>query len=438
MTAESVKDRLISDIKNRRITVGIIGLGYVGLPLAVRFAEQGFRVLGFDTDPQKIEQLSRGLSYIRHIPADAVRRMLPLFSSTHDMGRLGEPEAIIVCVPTPLDHHRQPDLTFLTRTAQDIGNRLRRGQIVSLESTTYPGTTRELYLARFARTGLRAGEDFFLVFSPEREDPANPNFTTKTIPKLVGGITPACSEVGAVLYGEVVDRVVPVSSPEVAESAKLLENIYRAVNIALVNELKVLFDRMGIDIWEVIEAARTKPFGYQPFYPGPGLGGHCIPVDPFYLTWRAREFDIETRFIELAGVVNNSMPYYVVEKTVDALASRGKVVRGARILLVGLAYKKDVDDIRESPAFALMKILLQRGAQVDYYDPYVPRVEKTRQFDSGIVSIDPVPERLRQYDAAIIVTDHSCVDYQSILSAVPLVVDTRNVYQGRHPKVVRA
>jgi len=438
MTAESVKDRLISDIKNRRITVGIIGLGYVGLPLAVRFAEQGFRVLGFDTDPQKIEQLSADLSYIRHIPADAVRRMLPLFSSTHDMGRLGEPEAIIVCVPTPLDHHRQPDLTFLTRTAQDIGNRLRRGQIVSLESTTYPGTTRELYLARFARTGLRAGEDFFLVFSPEREDPANPNFTTKTIPKLVGGITPACSEVGAVLYGEVVDRVVPVSSPEVAESAKLLENIYRAVNIALVNELKVLFDRMGIDIWEVIEAARTKPFGYQPFYPGPGLGGHCIPVDPFYLTWRAREFDIETRFIELAGVVNNSMPYYVVEKTVDALASRGKVVRGARILLVGLAYKKDVDDIRESPAFALMKILLQRGAQVDYYDPYVPRVEKTRQFDSGIVSIDPVPERLRQYDAAIIVTDHSCVDYQSILSAVPLVVDTRNVYQGRHPKVVRA
>jgi len=418
--------------------VGVIGLGYVGLPLALRFCEEGFRVVGFDVDPAKVEKLNRGESYIRHISQERLRASLSRFRATTDMEGLKDVDAIMICVPTPLTERRDPDLRYVKGTAEEVAERLRPGQLVSLESTTYPGTTREVLLPLFEGTGLKVGEDFFLVYSPEREDPGNPRFTTETIPKLVGGVTPKCLEAGVALYSAVVREVVPVSSPEVAEAAKLLENIYRAVNIALVNELKMLFDRMGIDIWEVIEAAKTKPFGFQAFYPGPGLGGHCIPIDPFYLSWKAKEYDFPTKFIELAGEINTSMPYYVVQKTIEALNDRGKSIRGAKVLILGVAYKKDVDDVRESPALKIIKLLLEKGASVEYNDPYIPLMPPTRKYKFNMRSVPLDGERLKESDVVILVTDHTAYDYDWILQNASLIVDTRGAIRKASHKVVRA
>ncbi len=432
-------ENLIKKIEKRKIKIGVIGLGYVGLPLVIRFVESGFKVIGFDIDLEKVEKLKKGISYINYIPNSKIKELLTNFEPTVDMTRLKDADAILICVPTPLNPFREPDLTYLYKTADDIYENLREEHIISLESTTYPGTTREIYLSKFENKGLKVGEDFFLIYSPEREDPGNPKYKTKDIPKVVGGITENCRKIGTVLYSQVVNQVVPVSSTEVAEATKLLENIYRAVNIALVNELKMLFERMGIDIWEVIEASKTKPFGFQPFYPGPGLGGHCIPIDPFYLTWVAKKYDFTTRFIELAGEINTMMPYYVVEKCIEGLNMQGKSIKGSKILIVGIAYKKDVDDIRESPAFKIIKILEKKNVErIDYYDPYVKEVRKTRQYPKSISSIKFSPEKLKIYDLAIIVTDHSNIDYQTLYENIPLIIDTRNVYKGKFPKVIKA
>jgi len=430
---------LLTKIQQKQAVVGIIGLGYVGLPLVLRFAEMGFPVLGFDTDAQKVEKLNRGESYIKHISSEDIRALTEgagrRFTATPDMTRLGEPDVLIICVPTPLNVNREPDLEFVLNTTRLIAATLRPGQLVSLESTTYPGTTAEEVLPLLAASGLTVGQDFFLVFSPEREDPGNPVFQVSTIPKVVGGITPVCLELGVALYGQVVNRVVPVSSTQAAEMSKLLENIYRAVNIALVNELKMLCHRMGLDIFEVIEASRTKPFGYQAFYPGPGLGGHCIPIDPFYLTWKAREYDFATRFIELAGDININMPYYVVERVLEALNGQAKPLKGSRILVLGLAYKKDVDDARESPAFKIIELLNDHGAHVDYNDPHIPVAPKVRKYTLNKYSIELTPENLKSYDCVLVVTDHSDYDPAFIAAHAPLVVDTRNLIKTRLPNV---
>lgn len=432
-------EELILKIKERKIEVGIIGLGYVGLPLVIRFCEAGFKVRGFDVDPEKVEKLNSGHSYIHYIGDEKIRNILPNFKATSEMDELKQVDAIIICVPTPLDRYNQPDLKYLHNTANDIYRNLREGHIISLESTTYPGCTREIYLSLFKKKRLKVGEDYFLIYSPEREDPGNPVYNAKNIPKVVGGITENCKKVGVTLYSQIVEKVVPVSSTEVAEATKLLENIYRAVNIALVNELKMLFDRMGINIWEVIEASKTKPFGFQAFYPGPGLGGHCIPIDPFYLTWKAKEYDFHTRFIELAGEINRHMPYYVVEKCIEGLNNQGKVLKDSKILIIGIAYKKDVEDIRESPAFKVMKILEEKGAKkIDYYDPYVKEVKKTRQYPHPISSIEFSPGILKSYDVGIIITDHSNIDYKTLYECLPLIIDTRNVYKEPLPKVIKA
>ena len=433
------RDELLRRISSREAKVGVIGLGYVGLPLALRFTEVGFGVLGFDTDPRKVRSLTEGTSYIGHIPEEKVKEARKRgFHPTADFSRLREADAILICVPTPLNPYREPDLSFVVKTTETIAQYLRPGQLISLESTTYPGTTEEEVLPRFEATGLKVGEDYFLVYSPEREDPGNQRYPFYKIPKVVGGVTEGCLRVGEALYGTVVERVVPVSSPRVAEMAKLLENIYRAVNIALVNEMKMLCERMGMDIWEVIEVAKSKPFGFQAFYPGPGLGGHCIPIDPFYLTWRARKFDFSTRFIELAGEINTYMPYYVVERTVEALNRRGKSIQGAKVLLLGVAYKRDVDDVRESPALKVMELLLKRGAEVDYNDPHIPALKRMRRYDFRKSSVPVNEETLRCYDCVIITTDHSSYDYELILREAPLIVDTRGVYRGKNDKVVRA
>lgn len=427
---------LLEKIKNRRALVGIIGLGYVGLPLVLRFCEVGFPVLGFDTDPRKVELLSRGESYIEHIPsaflaeARQPREGKGQFSATADMGRLGEPDILIICVPTPLTPKREPDLRYVENTARQIAATLRSGQLVSLESTTYPGTTAELVLP-ILNAKLRAGQDFFLVFSPEREDPGNTKFQVSTIPKVVGGITPACLEHGVALYSQVIDRVIPVSSTQAAEMSKLLENIYRAVNIALVNELKMLCLRMGVDVFEVIEASKTKPFGFQAFYPGPGLGGHCIPIDPFYLTWKAREYDFSTRFIELAGEINSNMPYFVVQRVAEALGEHGKPLKGASVLVLGIAYKKDVDDNRESPSLKIMELLRRKGARVQYNDPHIPRCSGMRHYpDFDMVSTPLTVESMGEADLILLVTDHSAYDYPWIASQAKLIVDTRNAFKG--------
>jgi UDP-N-acetyl-D-glucosamine dehydrogenase len=384
--ADSVpmKSSLIERIRDRQARIGIFGLGYVGLPLALRFSEEGFRVLGYDIDQAKITTLAAGQSYIEHIPAGSIAKAVAAgFEPTSDLAKAGDADALIICVPTPLSKYREPDLTFVTATMDSIVPYLRKGQVVSLESTTYPGTTEEELRPRIESRGLEIGKDAFLVFSPEREDPGNPHFSTRTIPKICGGSTPACQAVGAELYGAVIERVVQVSSTRAAEMTKLLENIHRAVNIGLVNEMKIIADRMGIDIHEVIRAAATKPFGFVPYQPGPGLGGHCIPIDPFYLTWKAREYGLHTRFIELAGEINSGMPDWVVQKIVDALNERSKAIRGSRVLVLGIAYKKNVDDMRESPAVMLMEILRHKGARVDYSDPHIPKFPKLRshQFD---------------------------------------------------------
>jgi UDP-N-acetyl-D-glucosamine dehydrogenase len=435
---EAIKAKIGTD----RACVGIIGLGYVGLPLALAFAAKGIRVLGFDTDPGKVDRLGRGESYIGHIPGDAIRTAAGRFEATHDFHRLDEPDAILICVPTPLSTARDPDLSYVAASARAIAERLRPGQLVVLESTTYPGTTRKVVLPLLEAAGLAAGSDFFLAYSPEREDPGNPRHSTPTIPKVIGGLDPRSLELAAALYARVVVRVVTVSSPEVAEACKILENTYRAVNIALVNELKVLYDRMGIDVWEVIEAARTKPFGFQAFYPGPGLGGHCIPVDPFYLAWVAREYGLSTRFIELAGEINTAMPAYVVDRLADALNDRGRPIKGSRILLLGMAYKKDVDDPRESPGFELMDLLLKKGALVDYNDPHIPVLPPMRRYPHlHMSSRELTPEYLGSRDCVLIVTDHSAYDWDWIVRHSTLVVDTRNATRdvdGARERIVRA
>jgi len=427
---------LMSKIKEKQALVGIIGLGYVGLPLVLRFCEMGFKVLGFDTDVNKVELLNRGESYINYIRSSRLAALLEpqegegQFAATHDLGRLGEPDVLIICVPTPLTTKREPDLRFVANTTRQIAACLRPGQLISLESTTYPGTTAELVLPILS-VNYQVGEDFFLVFSPEREDPGNPAYRVNTIPKVVGGVTPACLEHGVALYSEVIDRVIPVSSTQAAEMSKLLENIYRAINIALVNELKMLCLRMGIDIFEVIEASKTKPFGFQAFYPGPGLGGHCIPIDPFYLTWKAREYDFSTRFIELAGEINISMPYFVVSRVIKALSDHNKALNGAKILILGMAYKKDVDDLRESPALKIMDLLKQEGAEVSYNDPHIPRCAGMRHYPHFDMVSTPLDERvLPAADLVLLVTDHSAYDYAWIASQARLIVDSRNAFQG--------
>lgn len=433
---------LIDKIKSKEAHIGIIGLGYVGLPIVLRFCEEGFTVIGFDVDHEKVKKINRGRSYIKHIPSGKIRSFVngkpPTLTSTTDMSLLSKVDVAIICVPTPLSAKREPDLSYVENTARDIARNLRPGQLISLESTTYPGTTEEVLLPLFEETGLKVGKDFFLVFSPEREDPGRKDFTTKTTPKVVGGVTKRCLEVGTALYSQVVDRVVTVSSPREAEMTKLLENIYRSVNIALVNELKVLCQRMGIDIWEVIEAAKTKPFGFTPFYPGPGLGGHCIPIDPFYLTWKAREYDFATRFIELAGEINTHMPYYVIQRVMEALNERGKALKGARVLVLGIAYKKDIDDMRESPSFHIIELLQKKGAMVDYNDPYIPKLPKLRGHDLSMDSVELNEDMLSSYDCVLIITDHSAYDYKWIVEHSRLIVDTRNAAAPFSKEVVKA
>lgn len=435
-----MKRQILQRIEDKSAVIGIIGLGYVGLPLLLRFAEVGIRVLGFDIDRTKIDKLKEGRSYIKHIPSEPIAEAVAkgLFDGTTDFGRAAEADALIICVPTPLNKHREPDLSFVINTTESILPHLRPGQLVSLESTTYPGTTDEELLPRIAARGLVVGKDVFLAFSPEREDPGNASFTTRTIPKVCGGVTPACLEVGLALYGRVIDRVVPVSSTRAAEMTKLLENIHRAVNIGLVNELKVVCDAMGIDIREVIDAAATKPFGFTPYYPGPGLGGHCIPIDPFYLTWKAREYGLHTRFIELAGEINTNMPDWVVGKVMDALNERGKALKGARVLVLGIAYKKNVDDMRESPSVELMEKLLKKGAVVEYSDPHVLVFPKMREHHFDLKSRELTSESLADYDCVLIATNHDVFDYEFIRREAKLIVDTRGVYRETFGNVVKA
>jgi UDP-N-acetyl-D-glucosamine dehydrogenase len=434
-----VKSKLLERIQRREAVIGVIGLGYVGLPLSLRFTEAGFRVLGFDIDQWKVDQLVEGRSYIEHITAARIQDGLRKgFSATSDFSRAAEPDALIICVPTPLDDHREPDLSFVIGTTESLCPYVRAGQLLSLESTTYPGTTDEEIVPRVEARGLKVGRDVFVVFSPEREDPGNPDFNTRTIPKVVGGYTRDCMEVGEALYAGAVDRVVPVSSTRAAEMTKLLENIHRAVNIGLVNEMKIVADRMGIDIYEVIRAAATKPFGFVPYYPGPGLGGHCIPIDPFYLTWKAREFGIHTRFIELAGEVNSSMPAWVVGKCTDALNDRGRALKGSRVLVLGVAYKKNVDDMRESPSAELMELLSLKGAMVHYSDPHVPVFAKMRRYHFELESVPLTPDNLASYDLVLLATDHDLFDYAAIQSHAKLIIDTRGRFSADLPNVVKA
>lgn len=435
----SPHEQLILRLKNRVAVVGIVGLGYVGLPLMLRYAEVGFKVIGFDIDLEKVERLNRGQSYIEHIRAERIQEACAKgFEATADFSRASETDALIICVPTPLNAYREPDLSFILNTADALAPHVRSGQIVSLESTTYPGTTEEEILPRIEAGGLKVGEDVFLVFSPEREDPGNARFNTRSIPKIVGGVTPACQEAGIALYAAAVDEVVPVSSTRTAELTKLLENIHRAVNIGLVNEMKMIADRMDIDIYEVIRAASTKPFGFTPYYPGPGLGGHCIPIDPFYLTWKARQYGVHTRFIELAGEINNDMPHWVVNKVANALNERGRSIKGSRILVLGVAYKKDVDDMRESPSIRLMEILRDKGAEVAYSDPHVPVFPKMRNHYFALESTPLTAENIASYDLVLLATNHSAFDYELIQKHANVIVDTRGVYWERRPNVIKS
>lgn len=437
-------EALLEKIESRDATVGVIGLGYVGLPLVLLFRESGFRVIGFDVDPKKTAALMRGESYIRHFGPERVAAAFRSGNAeaTSDYDRLAECDAVLICVPTPLGVHREPDLSYVRQTAEAIAQRLRRGQLVVLESTTYPGTTREELLTRFTARGLACGTDFFLAFSPEREDPGNARFNTKNTPKVVGGIDEASLQVATALYRAAIDHVVPVSTPEIAESSKLLENIFRAVNIALVNELKVVFDRMGINVWEVIGAASTKPFGFMPFHPGPGVGGHCIPLDPFYLSWKAAEHGTWARFIELAGEINTSMPRYVIDRTAEAINEQGRSVHGAKVLVLGLSYKPNIDDDRESPSFELIELLRERGADVAYCDPFVPVARRGRKFDIDLASVPCTAEELGRYDAVLLSTPHDQFLNASLYRNVKLLIDTRNAVPaaelGSTTKLVRA
>lgn len=448
---------LLEKIKSKTAITGIIGLGYVGLPLGLEFANNGFKVIGFDVDEKKIPILNSGKSYIRHIKEERIKKVIDskMFKATSDFSLLSTCDCIIICVPTPLDEHQEPDLTYIVNSGKIVSQYLRKGQLVVLESSTYPGTTEEILLPMFEnaaidkngnitssdsslskgkekKSNLKVGKDFYLAFSPEREDPNNPDFNTATIPKVIGGVTPKCLEVAKALYDHVIVKTVPVSSPRAAEATKLLENIYRSINIALVNELKMVFDRMDIDVWEVIEAAKTKPFGFHAFYPGPGLGGHCIPIDPFYLTWKAKEFDISTRFIELAGEINTHMPYYVVEKTIEALNKNNKALNGAKVLILGASYKKDIDDMRESPTLKLIEILRSKGADVDYNDPYVPKLPPTRKYKYDMRSVELTKGNLKKYDVVLLSTDHTYYKENSefIIQNSKIVVDSRNAFKN--------
>ena len=438
-----MREGLLEKIHRREARVGVVGLGYVGLPLGIAFARAGFQVTGLDVDARRCEQLSRGESYIRTVPAEPLGEVVRAgqLGATTDFSRVAELDCLVVCVPTPLTAAREPDMQFVVAAGEALRPYLQPGQLVVLESTTWPGTTDEVLRPILERDGLRAGADFHLAFSPEREDPGNPHFDTRTIPKVVGADDPQSRALAEALYGSALDRVVPVTSTRVAELSKLLENIFRCVNIALVNELKMLCDRMGLDVWEVVQAASTKPFGFMPFYPGPGLGGHCIPIDPFYLSWKARQFEFQTRFIELAGEVNTHMPHYVVQRVMEALNARQRSLKGAKVLVLGAAYKKDVDDVRESPSLRILQLLRDLGAEVAYHDPYVPELPAEHGLPPGMRSLPLSPGLLAASDVALVLTDHSCVDYAEVVAHAPLVVDTRNatarVTDGRE-KIVKA
>lgn len=435
------KQTFIQKIENKQAVVGIIGLGYVGLPLALEFVESGFQVIGFDIDEKKIPILESGNTYIKHIPSERITKAVKTnrFKVTNDFSRLKEVDAIIICVPTPLNKFREPDISFVENSSKVISQNLKIGHLVVLESSTYPGTTEEIIQPLLENPlnpelrdrKLQVGKDFFLAFSPEREDPNNPHFTTKTIPKVIGGVTETCLQITKKLYDQVIVKTVPVSSPRAAEATKLLENIYRSINIALVNELKMVFERMDIDIWEVIEAAKTKPFGFQAFYPGPGLGGHCIPIDPFYLTWKAREYDINTKFIELAGEINTLQPYYVVNRTIEALNNQNKSIKGSKILILGAAYKKNIDDMRESPSLKLIEIFINKGAIVSYNDPFVPKLPATRHYKFDMESVELTIENLRSFDVIVVSTDHDIYDYNFIYDNSNLIIDTRNAFKQK-------
>lgn len=433
------KSALLDKIADKSAHIGVVGLGYVGLPLALRFAEAGFPVTGFDIDDKKVKALNAGQSYIAQIPAARIAEAVAnKLSATGDFSRSHEMDALIVCVPTPLGRHHEPDVSFIVKTAAALAPYLRAGQALSLESTTYPGTTEEIIVSVVEGRGFKAGKDCFVIYSPEREDPGNPHFHTRIIPKICSGLTPECREIAVALYGAVIDKVVPVSSLRVAEMTKLLENIHRAVNIGLVNEMKVVTDRMGIDIHEVIEAAATKPFGFVPYYPGPGLGGHCIPIDPYYLAWKALEYGVDTRFIRLAGEVNNRMPEWVVDKTAAALNERGKSLNGSRVLVLGIAYKKNIDDTRESPAVEIMELLRQRGADVAYSDPWVSKFPRMREHHFELESTPLSADSLAGFDCVLIATNHDAFDYVLIRKHANLIVDTRGVYRVNEAHVVKA
>jgi len=433
---------LIDKIKNKSSKIGIIGLGYVGLPLGLAFTAKGFDVLGFDLDENKITLLKEGKGYLKHIDEEKIKGAVSggKLKATSDFSRLLEVDAIIICVPTPLTEHREPDMSYVNNTAKIVAEFLRKEQLVVLESTTYPGTTEELILPLLenaknsGKGNFVVGKDFYLAFSPEREDPNNPDYTTASIPKVIGGVTPQCLDVAKTLYDQVIVKTVPVSSPRAAEATKLLENIFRSVNIALVNELKMVFDKMDIDVWEVIEAASTKPFGFTAFYPGPGLGGHCIPIDPFYLTWKAREFELNTKFIELAGEINTYQPHYVVEKSMEVLNKFKKALNGSKVLILGAAYKKDIDDMRESPSLKLIEILTEKGAEVDYYDPLVPSLPRVRHYNYDMESVNLTKEKIADYDLVILSTDHSSFDYKLIAENAKVIIDTRNAFESHSIK----
>ncbi|MCZ6703485.1 MAG: nucleotide sugar dehydrogenase [Ignavibacteria bacterium] len=433
---------LLNKINDKTAKIGVIGLGYVGLPLSIEYAMKGYDTTGFDIDDKKIISISDGKSYIKHINEDKIKEAVKSgnLNATSDFTKLKDVDVIIICVPTPLNEHREPDMSYVEGTARTIAKYLRKGQLITLESTTYPGTTEEILLPLFEKAeaagenGFEVGKDFYLAFSPEREDPNNAKYSTSTIPKVVGGVTENCLKVALAVYDKVIVETVPVSSPRVAEATKLLENIYRSVNIALVNELKMVFDRMDINIWEVVKAASTKPFGFTAFYPGPGLGGHCIPIDPFYLTWKAREFEINTKFIELAGEINTFQPYYVVEKSIEALNIFKKSLNGSSVLILGASYKKDIDDMRESPTLKLIEIFNKKGAQVSYSDPYVPKIQKTRNYNYEMDSIDINEEIIREFDLVVLSTNHSNFDYKMIAENAQLIIDTRNAFDNFNTK----
>ena len=430
---------LIEKFKTKTSKIGIIGLGYVGLPLMIRYIEEGFQVLGIDIDDEKVKKLTRGETYIEHISSETIKKCVDGgFEATTDFSRSKEADALIICVPTPLNKYREPDLSFVTETVDSLAPYFREGQIMSLESTTYPGTTEEELRPRIEKKGFKIGENFFLIYSPEREDPGRTDFNTKTTPKVCGGSTKACLEAGIALYEGIIDQVVPVSSTSAAEMTKILENIHRAVNIGLVNEMKIIADKMGIDIYEVINAAATKPFGFTAYYPGPGLGGHCIPIDPFYLTWKAREYGVHTKFIELAGEVNSSMPDWVINKLMLALNEAGKSLKNSKILVLGIAYKKNVDDMRESPSVAMMEILREKGAIIDYYDPHVPVFPKMREHKFDLKSIDLSVENIKKYDCVLLAADHDKFDYDFIEKNSKLIIDTRGRYSKDSANVVKA